>query len=148
LPTRLSRSRPMDWLGIGKFWTGRLMRSQRFLNWETVRMAAALCRRQGTGAFVRFMMGKINPLGAYARWIRQHEPNSLAVERQRAIRLVPAYRFSVVTPVWNTPSKFLQEMLESVLAQTYTDWELCLAHAPGDSAETVRILERYAARDG
>jgi GT2 family glycosyltransferase len=34
-----------------------------------------------------------------------------------------------------------------VLAQTYADWELCLAHAPGDSGETGRILREYVARD-
>jgi GT2 family glycosyltransferase len=123
------------------------MRSQRFLNWETIRMAAGLCRRHGPGAFFYFMLGKINPLGAYARWIRKHEPDSEAVERQRGIRLVPAYRFSVVTPVWNTPGRFLREMVESVLAQTYGEWELCLAHAPGDSAECSRILREYVARD-
>ena len=123
------------------------MRIQRFLDWATVRMAAGLCQRHGAVALLRFMMGKINPLGAYARWIREHEPDLDAIERQRAIRLVPAYRFSVITPVWNTPGKFLREMVESVLAQTYTDWELCLAHAPGYSAETRGILQEYVARD-
>jgi GT2 family glycosyltransferase len=93
------------------------------------------------------MMGKINPLGAYARWIREHEPDLDAIERQRAIRLVPSYRFSVITPVWNTPGKFLREMIESVLGQTYADWELCLAHAPGNSAETRMIVQEYMARD-
>jgi GT2 family glycosyltransferase len=93
------------------------------------------------------MMGKINPLGAYARWIRDHEPDWEAVERQRAIRLVPAHRFSVVTPVWNIPGKFLREMVDSVLGQTYADWELCLAHAPGNSVESSKILREYVARD-
>jgi GT2 family glycosyltransferase len=93
------------------------------------------------------MLGKINPLRAYARWIRKHEPNREAVERQRAIRLVPAFRFSVVTPVWNTPGRFLREMIESVLAQTYADWELCLAHAPAHTDETSKILQEYTARD-
>ena len=35
--------------------------------------------------------------------------------------------FSVVVPLYNTPEKFLREMIESVQGQTYGDWELCLA---------------------
>ena len=142
-----SSSAPRGWRERSRYWTRRLMPIQRFLNWQTVRMAAGLCRQHGPGAFFRFVMGKMNPLGAYARWIREHEPDLDAVKRQRAIRLVPGERFSVVTPVWNTPGKFLREMVESVLGQTYADWELCLAHAPGDSDETSRILREYVARD-
>jgi GT2 family glycosyltransferase len=137
----------VNWIEAGRCWIRRLMRIRRFLDCGTARMAARLCQRYGASALLGFMMGKINPLGTYARWIRKHEPDADAVERQRAIRLVGAYRFSVVTPVWNTPGPFLRDMVESVLAQTYSEWELCLAHAPGHSAETATILKEYASRD-
>ena len=35
--------------------------------------------------------------------------------------------FSVIVPLYNTPEKFLREMIESVKNQTYDQWELCLA---------------------
>ena len=35
--------------------------------------------------------------------------------------------FSVLVPLYNTPVKFLKEMIESVTNQTYSKWELCLA---------------------
>lgn len=34
---------------------------------------------------------------------------------------------SILVPLYNTPKKFLTEMIDSVLAQTYQKWELCLA---------------------
>ena len=36
-------------------------------------------------------------------------------------------KFSVVVPLYNTPIKFLREMIKSVQNQTYSNWQLCLA---------------------
>ena len=47
--------------------------------------------------------------------------------------------FSIVVPLYNTPEKYLKEMIESVVHQTYCNWELCLADgSEGDSADTVK----------
>jgi GT2 family glycosyltransferase len=39
---------------------------------------------------------------------------------------VPAPRFSILTPVFDTPADVLSAMLASVRAQRFADWELCL----------------------
>ena len=36
-------------------------------------------------------------------------------------------KFSIVVPLYNTDRRFLKEMIDSVLAQTYANWELCLS---------------------
>ena len=36
-------------------------------------------------------------------------------------------KISVLVPLYNTPEKFLREMIDSVRSQTYRNWELCLA---------------------
>lgn len=36
-------------------------------------------------------------------------------------------KFSVLVPLYNTPIKFLEEMIGSLQWQTYSNWELCLA---------------------
>ncbi len=36
-------------------------------------------------------------------------------------------KFSILVPLYNTPREFLTAMLDSVVAQTYKNWELCLA---------------------
>ncbi len=52
--------------------------------------------------------------------------------------------FSIVVPLYNTPDKFLREMIESVQNQTYSNWELCLADGSDRShkavGETVKAL--------
>ncbi len=36
-------------------------------------------------------------------------------------------KFSILVPLYNTPKKFLVEMIKSVQNQTYKNWQLCLA---------------------
>ena len=55
---------------------------------------------------------------------------------------------SICVPLYNTPQKYLRQLLDSVLGQTCPNWQLCLADASdaahGDVAQTVRA---YQARD-
>ncbi|MGB9763566.1 MAG: glycosyltransferase family 2 protein, partial [Minisyncoccia bacterium] len=53
---------------------------------------------------------------------------------------------SIVVPTWNTPEQFLIEMIESVLNQSYTNFELCIADA-SDQSHVKRILDNYADKD-
>ena len=64
-------------------------------------------------------------------------------EEERARQQKEAFsrdvKFSVLVPLYNTPEKYLREMIESVLAQTYGNWELCLAD--GSDAEHQNVEE-------
>jgi GT2 family glycosyltransferase len=83
----------------------------------------------------------------YARWIKAHEPATADLARQAQTTFARRPKISIVVPVYNTPTRFLEEMIRSVQAQTYADWELCIADGHS-TAETVRgTLERYAASD-
>jgi len=60
---------------------------------------------------------------------------------------VAAPRFSVVTPVYNTPAEVLWAMLESVHTQTYGDWELCLVDDASSEPHVRGMLERAERED-
>ncbi|MBP3885456.1 MAG: glycosyltransferase, partial [Olsenella sp.] len=55
--------------------------------------------------------------------------------------------FSVVVPVFNTPLVFLSEMIDSVLAQVYPDFELLLVNASPENGELSLALNEAVARD-
>ncbi len=56
--------------------------------------------------------------------------------------------FSILVPLYNTPEDFLKEMIDSVVAQTYKDWELCLADGSDDAHAYVgEICGKYAEKD-
>lgn len=86
----------------------------------------------------------------YTDWVKLNEKldaAALTKQRKYALTLKLRLKFSVVVPIYNTPSQMLIEFIESVLDQTYPDWELCIAD-DASSAQHIRgILERYAGRD-
>lgn len=58
-------------------------------------------------------------------------------------------KISILVPLWNTPENFLREMIESVTAQTYQNWELCLADgSDGDHTYVETIVREYQEKDG
>jgi len=57
-------------------------------------------------------------------------------------------KFSIVVPLFNTPEPFLLEMIASVRAQTYPNWELCLADGSHAAHAAVgETCRRLAAQD-
>lgn len=56
-------------------------------------------------------------------------------------------RFSIVTPVYDPPADVLREMVESVLAQSFADWEFVLIDDCSPSDHVLPILRGYAASD-
>ncbi len=56
-------------------------------------------------------------------------------------------RISVLVPVHNTPAEMLRAMLDSVLAQIYPNWQLCIADDASSAPHVHAILKEYAARE-
>ena len=91
----------------------------------------------------------INAIG-YTDWINLYENlDKATLEKQKAhaltLNLKP--KFSIVVPTYNTPSQILIEFIESVLAQTYPNLELCIADDASNAQHVKAILDRYAAQD-
>ena len=56
--------------------------------------------------------------------------------------------FSILTPLYNTPTEYLIELLDSMEKQTYKYWELCLADGSDDAhSEVGKICQQYEAKD-
>ena len=57
-------------------------------------------------------------------------------------------KISILVPLYNTPEKFLREMIDSVQAQTYGGWELCLADGSDkEHAFVGEICQKYCEGD-
>lgn len=74
-------------------------------------------------------------------------PEQAAAERQAVFpRMV---KISILVPLWNNQRQFQIEMLDSVMNQTYSNWELCLADgSDADHGYIGDICMEYAARSG
>ena len=65
----------------------------------------------------------------------------------RGARAVAEPRFSIVTPVYETPAGVLRAMLRSVRRQRFRDWELCLVDDASSEPHVAAQLEAAARRD-
>ncbi|MCM1038890.1 MAG: glycosyltransferase family 2 protein [Ruminococcus sp.] len=67
---------------------------------------------------------------------------------QRTTQFSRDIKISILVPLYNTPKEFLVQAIDSVLAQTYENWELCLAD--GSDAEHAYVGEvcgEYVSKD-
>lgn len=56
-------------------------------------------------------------------------------------------KISILVPLWNNPREFQIEMLDSVMNQTYGNWELCLADGSDEAHGYIGdICREYASR--
>lgn len=56
-------------------------------------------------------------------------------------------KISILVPLWNNQREFQVQMLDSVMAQTYGNWELCLADGSDDAHSYIgEICREYAAK--
>ncbi|WP_254217513.1 glycosyltransferase family 2 protein [Burkholderia multivorans] len=87
---------------------------------------------------------------AYARWIAQYDTiddAKRATLRTAVARFARRPLISIVVPTYNSDIALLHEMIESVRAQIYPHWELCIAD-DASTIEAVRTtLADYASRD-
>ena len=94
------------------------------------------------------MKYKTNERKAMCHYGTESFPDDAERERQKNTVFDRMVKVSVLTPLWNTPENFLREMIESVQAQTYQNWELCLADGSDDAHAYVgEICREYAAKD-
>lgn len=56
-------------------------------------------------------------------------------------------RVSVLTPIYNTNPEHLRDMIESILNQTFTDFEFLILNDSPDNKEIEKIVLEYAKRD-
>jgi O-antigen biosynthesis protein len=85
----------------------------------------------------------------YPVWLTRRTPSVSDLARMRIAGGNLLYRpvISLVVPVYNTPEKYLSLMVDSVMAQTYDQWELCLADDASNVPHVRPFLDRLARGD-
>lgn len=85
----------------------------------------------------------------YSTWIAENEPDEIALFAQRKEASNLDYRplFSIITPVYNPSPTVLRTTIQSVLTQTYENFELCLIDGASSNPRIKQILQEYAISD-
>ena len=75
-------------------------------------------------------------------------PDEVQAAAERETVFPRMVKISILVPLYNTPEEFLREMLDSVVNQTYENWELCLADgSDAEHAYVGEICAEYVKKD-
>jgi glycosyltransferase involved in cell wall biosynthesis len=90
-----------------------------------------------------------NNLSSIALKIFHRQQSELTPDEIRAIiaSFTSCPLFSVLTPVYNTPLKWLERMIESLQEQSYQHWELCIVDDCSTTPDLRKALENFAQND-
>ena len=81
----------------------------------------------------------------YTVWRKQVEPE---LDRRSGVHTIThGVLISVVLPVYKITPRILEATLRSLRAQTYQDWEACIAFADPAGEAALALLQRYARKD-
>ena len=84
----------------------------------------------------------------YQDWFNlRHKASALEIEAQKGTRFEIEPLFSIIVPLFKTPLNYFQEMLDSVLAQSYGKFELILVNASPEDAELCAAAEGATVSD-
>lgn len=84
----------------------------------------------------------------YASYFEKTQPTYEVLQWQRGKRFKANHVVSIVVPLYNTPIRFLKELIDSVNMQTYSFWQLCLADGSDALHFQVRSLcESYVRKN-
>lgn len=83
----------------------------------------------------------------YNKWIEAHLPSEeeLQIQRETTFEFEPL--ISIIVPTYKTPKHILIETLNSVINQTYSKFELCIADGASNESYINETLDEYASKD-
>jgi glycosyltransferase involved in cell wall biosynthesis len=143
---------------VAAFLRGRLLGRFVFDDWSAARAGIARVRQQlaatlshGTEPALPETVARRRDQDPYTRWCWHNRltPRLRSVLQADAAAAVQAGGplISVVVPAYNTPEKYLRELLAGLQEQIYPRWELCIADDASPQPHVRRILEEAARSD-
>lgn len=83
----------------------------------------------------------------YEEWFEKHKASKEELEKQAKHVFEYQPMISIIVPTYNTPIKYLKEMIDSVLTQSYRNLQLCIADGSGGNKELEKVLKEYREQD-
>ena len=129
----------------GRIQWGRMIRK---LNPYTIQKGFRYLKHYGPKEFWIRLHERFEPEEVpYGPWYEAYVPDLKELDRQRRERFDYEPLISVAVPAFRTPEEFLRQMIDSLLAQTYRNWELCIANGSPEDEAMARVLREYTDRD-
>ncbi len=114
------------------------------LDWDLISKGFRYLRDNGPEKLLRKIFKGEGPDALdYNNWARRHDVTKKELEAQAAHVFSYNPKMSFIVATFNTPIVFLKEMIDTVVNQTYSNWELCIADGSSNSTVLDYIREHY-----
>lgn len=117
---------------------------------NVAKQAYKIVRQDGVKALWRQTETSVQRLHGYEQWLALYgQPDAVQLTEMRAaldgFQATPT--ISILMPVYNPPIELLRAAIDSVLAQIYPHWQLCIANDASTDPQVAPVLAEYAAQD-
>ncbi|MCP5503325.1 MAG: glycosyltransferase [Leptospiraceae bacterium] len=118
------------------------MRMRRYF--RKINTAIRILRTQGFRAVFLQIKLKIFHKRKYEIWIKE-------IEGRNEINILSDFKkkpkISIILATYNSDLTYLEECIESILKQKYSNWELCIADDASTDVEVKKVLQAYSERE-
>ena len=114
------------------------------INKENIEKGYRYLKKNGVKSFVkRIKAGPGAHQMPYHEWFENHKASIMQLEMQKKQKLDYTPKISIIVPTYNTPINFLNAMIDSVVNQSYQNWQLCIADGSDEDHEArAEIIKR------
>lgn len=93
----------------------------------------------------RSFAGSDSPGGDFASWFSKY--GTYVSENTSKLAPGPSLLISIILPVFNPEPRQLEQAIESIFKQTYSNWELCIVDDHSDGVAVSQILKAFKRKD-
>ncbi len=101
-------------------------------------------KTRGVRGFCSYIWNeKLFSQSAYKNWLKKHRADRKELRRERKTHFPYEPLLSIVIPLYNTPPNFLKELIDSILGQSYANFEICFADGSTNPDASNLIKKHY-----
>jgi GT2 family glycosyltransferase len=125
----------------------RIIHILRMINRKNIKRGIRHLQKFGLISFFQRLSKRIEEEEDYDVWFHQNCISQIDLRKEKEHIFAYAPKISLIVPVFNTPKDLLEEMIQSVLHQSYANWQLCIADGSDENSDARRIVAEYTAKD-
>lgn len=114
---------------------------------QLMRRAIAYTKKNGIKSFFPRVQRYFCEKNFLRNYYRKTALSSAEEKKQRETKFAYEPVISIIIPLYNTPVKFFNELVDTITNQTYTNWELCLADGTAKETEITEICNELMKSD-
>lgn len=117
----------------------------RHINAKNIKKAITYVKRNGVSKLVhRLRYGSYIAQSDYQTWLFAQRVTKKNLQTQSKTKFAYSPKISILVATFNTKEEYLKEMIDTVVHQSYSNWELCIADGSTNDFVEKYVHEHYS----